>query len=133
MSRVQIVLLGLEQYDEGVLIRIDPGSPTPLFEQVAASVRRALADGSVGSGERLPGARDLAESLDLNVHTVLRGYQQLRDEGLIELRRGRGAVVAADAGARSRLQEAVLDVVAEARRLGLSAAELVTLVTKEMG
>ncbi|CRK50732.1 GntR family transcriptional regulator [Rhodococcus sp. RD6.2] len=115
-----------------VLIRIDPASPTPLFEQVAASVRRALADGSVGPGDRLPGARELAESLDLNVHTVLRGYQQLRDEGLIELRRGRGAVVADDAGGRSRLQEAVLDVVTEARRLGLSAAELVTLIKKEM-
>lgn len=115
-----------------MLIRIDPAAPAPLYEQVAASVRRALADGEVAAGERLPGARDLAASLELNVHTVLRGYQQLRDEGLIELRRGRGAVVAADAAGRGRLQEAVRDLVAEARSLGLGTAELVTLVTKEM-
>lgn len=115
-----------------MLIRIDPASATPLFEQVAASVRRAIADGTAAPGERLPGARDLAESLELNVHTVLRGYQLLRDEGLIELRRGRGAVVTADASDRGRLQEAVRDAVAQARRLGLSAPELVALVTKEM-
>lgn len=115
-----------------MLIRIDPAASAPLFEQVAASVRRAIADGSAAPGDRLPGARDLAASLDLNVHTVLRGYQQLRDEGLIELRRGRGAVVAADAAGRGRLQEVVRDLVSEARRLGLSTTELVSLVTKEM-
>lgn len=115
-----------------MLVRIDPSSSAPLFEQVAASVRRAIADGTAAPGARLPGARDLAESLDLNVHTVLRGYQQLRDEGLIELRRGRGAVVAADAGTRGPLQEAVRALVAEARRLGMGTAELVALVTKEM-
>ncbi|MFD4469821.1 GntR family transcriptional regulator [Rhodococcus sp. NPDC058505] len=116
-----------------MLIRIDPASPAPLFEQVAASVRRAIADGGVAPGDRLPGARDLAASLDLNVHTVLRGYQLLREEGLIELRRGRGAVVVADGGRRGRLQEVVRALVVEARRLGVSTDELVTLVTKEMG
>jgi len=114
-----------------VLIRIDQSAATPLFEQVAASVRRAIADGSAAPGERLPGARDLAASLDLNVHTVLRGYQLLRDEGLIDLRRGRGAVVAAGA-TRGRLQEAVRELVAEARRHGMSAPELMELVDKEM-
>lgn len=115
-----------------MLIRIDPSSSVPLYEQFAASVRGAIADGSVSPGERLPAARDLAASLDLNVHTVLRGYQQLRDEGLIELRRGRGAVVAADASIRGRMQEAVRGLVAEARRHGMNAAELLDLVKKEM-
>ncbi|MFC4604810.1 GntR family transcriptional regulator [Rhodococcus kronopolitis] len=115
-----------------MLIRIDQSAAVPLFEQVAASVRRAIADGSAAPGERLPGARDLATSLELNVHTVLRGYQLLRDEGLIELRRGRGAVVVAGARDRGRLQQAVRDLVAEARRLGLSTADVVPLVEKEM-
>ncbi|QCQ90859.1 GntR family transcriptional regulator [Rhodococcus sp. SGAir0479] len=115
-----------------MLIRIDASSSVPLYEQFAASVRGAIADGSVSPGERLPSARDLAASLDLNVHTVLRGYQQLRDDGLIELRRGRGAVVTADASVRSRLQDAVRGLVSEAKRHGMSAAELLDLVKKEM-
>ena len=130
--QIRLVLFEIEQYNELVLIRIDPNADAPLFEQIAASVRRAIADGSARSGTRLPGARELAESLDLNVHTVLRGYQVLRDEGLIELRRGRGAVVATDAGDRGALRSAVLAYVAAARRFGLSATEAARLVEAEM-
>ncbi|WP_305094853.1 GntR family transcriptional regulator [Prescottella sp. R16] len=115
-----------------MLIRIDPSSAVPLYEQFAASVRGAIADGSVAAGQRLPSARDLAASLDVNVHTVLRGYQELRDEGLIELRRGRGAVVMGDASARGRVLAAVREAAAEARRYGMSTADLLDLVKKEM-
>ncbi|MCP9205703.1 GntR family transcriptional regulator [Streptomyces sp. NEAU-Y11] len=112
-----------------MLFRVDPGSPVPLGDQIAASVRGALADGSVGPGERLPAARALADSLGVNVHTVLRGYQRLRDEGLIELRRGRGAVVSADhSPARARLLDGVQGLVVEARSLGLSDEEVLSLV-----
>lgn len=113
-----------------MLFRIDATSPVPLGEQIAANVRGALAEGSVLSGERLPAARQLAESLNVNVHTVLRGYQRLREEGLIELRRGRGAVVTGgtDPAARARLAERVQEVIDEARRLGLSDDDLIALV-----
>lgn len=111
-----------------MLIRVDPGSPVPLGEQIAARVRRAIADGEVAPGERLPPARALAESLGVNLHTVLRGYQRLRDEGLIELRRGRGAVVLAGTPARARLLEQVRSLVSEAQALGLSEDEVVGLV-----
>ncbi|WP_030020784.1 GntR family transcriptional regulator [Streptomyces monomycini] len=112
-----------------MLFRVDHGSPVPLGDQIAASVRGALAEGSVRSGERLPAARAVAESLGVNVHTVLRGYQRLKDEGLIELRRGRGAVVTGDASpARVRLTEQAGRLVAEARSLGLTDDEVVTLV-----
>ena len=68
-----------------MLIRIDPSRDAALWEQVAASVRTAIAAGKIRSGERLPSAREVAGSLDLNLHTVLRAYQELRDEGRVML------------------------------------------------
>lgn len=116
-----------------MLFRVDPTSTVPLGDQIAACVRRAVADGAVAPGERLPAARVLAESLGVNVHTVLRGYQRLREEGLIELRRGRGAVVAADASPhRARLLERVREMVGDARELGMTEDELVALVRSEL-
>ncbi|SDC64682.1 GntR family transcriptional regulator [Sanguibacter gelidistatuariae] len=104
-----------------MLFRIDPSAPEPLFAQLASQVRLAAARGELDAGERLPAARDLAESLDLNVHTVLRAYQDLRDEGLIDLRRGRGAVVTERASADyAALRAALAVVVHEAHALNLS-------------
>ena len=115
-----------------MLIRLDPASAEPLFAQLASAIRGAVARGEISAGERLPGARDLADSLGVNVHTVLRGYQQLRDEGLVELRRGRGAVVTTSAGeGLAALREAVADVVDQARRLGLTPQELTDMIRTE--
>ncbi len=115
-----------------MLVRLDPTSSEPLFAQLASAIRGAVARGEITPGERLPGARDLAESLGLNVHTVLRGYQQLRDEGLLELRRGRGAVVVGQGvDEYASLRQAVGDVVARARRLGLTPEELVDIIRTE--
>ncbi|NDL58006.1 GntR family transcriptional regulator [Phytoactinopolyspora mesophila] len=115
-----------------MLIRLDPSSPVPLFAQLAAAVRGAAARGELRPGERLPGARELAESLGVNMHTALRGYQQLRDEGLIELRRGRGAVLTEQASeGLASLREAVAELVSQARRFGLTRDELIELITAE--
>jgi GntR family transcriptional regulator len=72
---------------------IDTAEPTPLYLQVAAEIRRAIAEGEAGPGERLPLARDLATVLGVNSNTVLRALRTLRDEGLLEFRRGRGITV----------------------------------------
>lgn len=116
-----------------MLFRVDPTSTVPLGHQIAASVRRAVAEGAVAPGERLPAARVLAESLGVNVHTVLRGYQRLREEGLIELRRGRGAAITAGASPqRARLLERIREAVADARDLGMTEDELLALVRSEL-
>lgn len=75
-------------------VKVDRGDPTDLYQQVAAEVRRAIADGEAKPGERLPPAKDLAAVLDVNTNTVLRALRLLRDEGLLEFRRGRGVSVA---------------------------------------
>ena len=72
---------------------VDRDDALPLHEQVAAEIRRAIADGEAGPGDRLPPARDLAAVLGVNSNTVLRALRMLRDEGLLEFRRGRGVTV----------------------------------------
>jgi GntR family transcriptional regulator len=111
---------------------LDPASPDPIYAQIAASVRRDVATGRLRPGDRLPGARDLAGVLGVNLHTVLRGYRELREEGVVELRRGRGAVVTENAAGLAGPRSALLVFVSEARRAGLSAAEAAALVHQEM-
>jgi GntR family transcriptional regulator len=74
-------------------VNIDRSDPAALHDQVAAQIRRAIADGEAAPGERLPLARDLAAVLGVNKNTILRALRILRDEGLLEFRRGRGITV----------------------------------------
>jgi GntR family transcriptional regulator len=111
-----------------VLIRIDPASGDALFDQLAAAVRAEIGRGVLSPGDRLPAARELAASLDVNIHTVLRAYQELRDEGLVDLRRGRGAIVTKQAGPPAELLDAVRRLTADAHRLGVAPATLIAMI-----
>lgn len=111
-----------------MLLRIDTGSPRPIFEQVAASVRAEIAVGQIRPGERLPAAREVGDALGINAHTVLHAYQQLRDEGLVDLRRGRGAVISSAAASLVELHEDVHALVVRAERLGVPALALAALI-----
>jgi GntR family transcriptional regulator len=114
-----------------MLIRLDPDSARPLFEQIAASVRSDVLAGRLRPGDRLPAAREVADAVDVNVHTALRAYQELRDEGLIDLRRGRGAVVSASAAPLAELSTDIAALVRRADDLGVSPATLAAII-KEM-
>lgn len=111
-----------------MLIRINSDDPRAIFEQLAASVRADIVAGTLTTGDRLPPAREVAEALDINVHTVLHAYQQLRDEGLVDLRRGRGAVVATSASALAELRGDIRSLLARAKGLGISAPILAALI-----
>jgi len=113
-----------------VLILIDANASAPVFEQIADQVAGQIADGTLEQGSRLPAARDLAEALEVNVHTVLHAYQRLRDESLIELRRGRGAVVTGLA-VDENVRRAVEHSVASARAAGISLTSLIALIRSE--
>lgn len=107
---------------------MEPDSDEPLFAQLADSVRYEAAIGRLRPGDRLPPAREVAEALGVNMHTVLRAYQDLRDEGLVQLRRGRGSVATDAAQQLETLHRLVLDLAARAGELGLSPNSLVSLV-----
>lgn len=75
-------------------VKVDRRDPTPLHEQVAAQIRRSIAEGDAKPGDRLPPAKDLAAVMEVNANTVLRALRELRDEGLLDFRRGLGVRVA---------------------------------------
>lgn len=108
-------------------MKIDRSDPTLVFEQVAAEIRRAILDGEARPGERLPPARDLAAELGVNTNTVLRALRLLRDEGLLEFRRGRGVTVAGTPE-RTAVLEKARELIALARRHGYRREELLALL-----
>ncbi len=107
---------------------IDPRSPVPVHEQVAAAIRRAIADGEAKPGERLPPARDMAKVLGVNSNTVFRSLHTLRDEGLLEFSRGRGVTVTGAAPHRSAVVDKARELVKLARHFGYRPDELIQII-----
>jgi GntR family transcriptional regulator len=107
---------------------IDHSSPVPLHEQVAAAIRRDIAEGEARPGERLPPAKDFAAVLGVNANTVFRALRTLRDEGLVEFRRGRGVSVTGTAAQRSDVVAKARELVALARRYGYRPEELAQII-----
>jgi GntR family transcriptional regulator len=129
LPRFARATFALFAYNTNMLIRLSDGSPASIAEQISFQIRLAVSRGDVAVGEKLPSARDLAASLDVNMHTVLRAYDSLREAGVIALSRGRGATVVGgdEPGVRDVL-EAVAAMVAEAARAGISPRELAGIV-----
>jgi GntR family transcriptional regulator len=109
------------------LVNIDPTDATPLFLQVAADIRRAIAEGEAKPGERMPLAKDLATVLGVNTNTVLRALRLLREEGLLEFRRGRGITVAGTPE-RGAVSTKVNELIAFARSQGYRRDELIAMI-----
>jgi len=112
----------------GPTLRIDPASRLSLHEQVAGAIRRAIAEGEARPGERIPPARDLAAVLGVNTNTVLRALRTLREEGVLEFRRGRGITVTSSADARSALQAKIRELIGLAHKHGYATDELVRMI-----
>ncbi|MGH2850146.1 MAG: GntR family transcriptional regulator [Solirubrobacteraceae bacterium] len=98
-----------------------------VFDEVAAAIRRAILEGEAKPGERLPPAKDIAAELGVNANTVLRALRLLRDEGLLEFRRGRGITVAGTPE-RTAMLEKARELVEIARRHGYARDEVVTMI-----
>jgi GntR family transcriptional regulator len=109
------------------LVAVDQTDRVLLHEQVAAAIRRAIADGEAGPGDRIPKAKDLAAILGVNTNTVLRALRTLQEEGLLELRRGKGITVAGTPS-RSAVIDAAHDLLTLARRHGYRRDELIGII-----
>ncbi len=110
-------------------VKIDRSDPALLHDQVAAEIRRSIADGEATAGERLPPAKDIAAVLKVNTNTVLRALRILRDEGLLEFRRGQGVRVAGSPQ-HGIVLEQVHELLGLARRHGYRPDEVIELIRK---
>lgn len=106
---------------------LDTADSTPLWQQAAAEIRRSITDGEIKPGERMPLARDLATVLGVNRNTVLRALHELRDEGLLEMRQGRGITVAGTPERGAVLMRA-RELVAFARKQGYRPDEVIEMI-----
>jgi GntR family transcriptional regulator len=108
-------------------MKIDRDEQVALHDQVAAEIRKAIAEGEAAPGERLPLAKDIAAVLGVNKNTVLRAMHILRDEGLLEFRRGRGVTVVG-APERGLVVCQAREFLALARRYGYRRNDVLRLI-----
>ena len=118
---------------------LDPRSPIPLYEQIAARLRVAVASDELKAGELLPSVRQLASTLRVNPATVVQAYRDLERDGFVEMRHGAGTFVQ-QVGVTRRSTELnrharrlAREVLAEAARLGDNAADLKRALDEESG
>jgi len=118
---------------------IDPRSPTPLYEQIAARVRVAIAAGDIQTGDALPSVRALARELRINPATVVQAYRDLAIDGFVEIRHGQGTFVqdvprfVRDEERAAQAEKLVRKLLQDAARLGISADELAQVFAAETG
>lgn len=112
-----------------MFVELRKDDPRPVYRQIADEVQRAVAVGVIRPGEALPATRQLAKDLKLNPNTVQHAYRTLAGEGVIEMRRGLGAFVAAAPRESRRAPATIARQIAEralreAFRHGLLASDL---------
>jgi GntR family transcriptional regulator len=119
-----------------MFLRIEKGSAVPISRQIADQIASLCASGGVAPGQRLPSVRELARELAVNQNTVLRVYERLSGEGLLEMRHGQGTFVAGrasksrQASHRARLVDELRQIARQAIGLGLSRDELHELLAE---
>jgi GntR family transcriptional regulator len=117
---------------------VDARSPTPLYAQIAARLRVAIASGELRPGDGLPSVRQLSSRLRINPATVVQAYRELEGEGLVTTRQGSGTFVQEVTAARKnrdREHEArrlVRDLLSRAGSLGISSADLKVALEHEL-
>lgn len=122
-----------------MLIRIDPQSAEPIFEQIAFAVKTAVARGDAAAGTKLPSVRELARELAINPNTVVRAYEQLERDGVLVRRQGAGCFLTgrgselATAPRKRQLQELMRRAATEAFHLGFAADDVRQALDQSLG
>ncbi len=123
-----------------MLISINEDDARPIYQQIIAQVKEQVRTGALEPSDLLPSVRELARSLEINLHTVRNAYQRLGEQGVIRVRLGQRARVAEPptspanrAEAEARLTQRLRDLATEAYHLGVSREELLGLIDDALG
>ena len=117
---------------------IDPNNGVAIYEQIVRQVKFAIAEGSLQPHQLLPSARQLSGELAVNPNTVARAYQELQTQGVVELLRGRGMAVSANAtekclaARRTLIAASLRSALSGALHGGLTADEIRDLLDHEL-
>jgi len=117
---MQPEIIGLEGFD----VAIDRDAEVPIGVQLAWALRTRIRDGRFKPSQRLPGLRDLAETIGVNVNTVRAVYQRLEHEGLIDSQQGSGTFVASTQQRPSAVGTIAADAAREAQATGVDPREV---------
>lgn len=116
------------------MLRVDPGLPTPPFEQIKNQIIEQRVAGELPAGHRLPPVRHLAVELGVAPNTVARAYRELEASGVIETRGRHGSFIVGTAdSARREAAAAAQDYLIRVRALGLRDADALTLLREALG
>jgi DNA-binding transcriptional regulator YhcF (GntR family) len=122
-----------------IILRPNPSLGMPIYLQLVEQVKHAVETGAMRPGEQLPAIRSVAESLVINPNTVAKAYRELEHDGIVELRQGSGAFIAATAARRRTApatlragQRLVAEAIERLRGSGLSDEEIRRLVEGEL-
>jgi GntR family transcriptional regulator len=132
----RIVLYICIHFGSAMKVRIESSSGIPITRQIVDQIRAQCAAGEVRPGERLPSVRELARELAVNQNTILRVYERLTAEGLLERRHGAGTYVSQEMpggqlrAQRRALREDLRRLVRRARMLDVDLADLHDLIDR---
>jgi GntR family transcriptional regulator len=121
-----------------VLLHVNPSTGLPIYLQIQAQVKHAVAAGALRAGDAMPSVRKLASDLRINPNTVARAYLELEREGVISAVPGGGTFVAdgqpglLKAERVRRFRPLARQIAVEGRQLRLSRDEIVQLVDEEL-
>ncbi len=116
-----------------MIIELDLTSDKPIYTQLYESIILAMASGEVTPGEPLPSVRNLASEIGINLHTVNKAYNQLKDEGYIIMDRRKGAVIGSIPIPKEKCNYEAIEaninlVFSKTKLLGYTENDLVTMV-----
>ncbi len=118
--------------------QIDPHSGVPVYRQLMDQIKYYVASGALASGDQLPSIRELAQSLAVNPTTIVKAYNELVHEKVIELRQGKGAFVAAQsseipfAEREKALRRLARQLAVEATQMGADSNRVIEIVDEEL-